>query len=359
MPALRFLCASLLTLLALSPAPAAVRWLATTHDFGAFDEDDGRVSCSFRFVNEGPDPASILAARASCGCTTPRFTKTPIAPGDTASVDVSFNPVGRPGRFNKTVNVDLDGGARTTLTIRGVVIGSQNTLRSRYPVEAGPLKLRTRALPFGSVLKGKAKSTFMEVYNATALPQEPQWTNLPQGIRFAASRPVIPPGEQVVYTFTLTPDRTLLYGILTDSVALVPSPGAPPVWVDITAILEEDFSTLTPGQRQKAPRIALPDRLDFGSFPADTAAVSRSFQIVNNGPSDLILRRVYTLDPGIDISVSSSKVKKGRHATVTVTVNPALLPAPLLNARIQVIANDPENPISIIRATGIPDGKQP
>lgn len=338
------------------PAMGSVRWLGTTHDFGAFKEDDGKVTCQFRFVNDGPDAVTIRAARASCGCTAPSFTKTPVAAGDTGVVTVKFNPTGRPGRFSKSVTMDLAGNIkipRQTLVIRGVVIGSSNTLRSRYPVEAGSVKLRTTQLPFGTVLKGKAKSAFLEVYNASEAPVSPKWDGVPDYIRIASSEGgEIPPGEQAVYSFVLTPGATALYGILTDSVFMNVG-GEAPLKIDLTAILEEDFSRLTPGERQKAPQVAVEaDRVNFGTLVAGNGPVSGTFTIANRGKSDLMLRRIYTIDPGVTVYAPADKVKKGKSVEVTVTVDPSKLPGDLLNARIQVITNDPDNPIVIVRAVG-------
>lgn len=353
----RITAAAAVCILAAAASHAAVKWLNTVNDFGAFKEDDGKVTCTFRFVNEGPDPVTIRAARASCGCTTPSFTKTPVEPGDTGEIRAAFNPIGRPGRFSKSITVDIAGagaGPRQSLTVKGVVIGSSNTLRSRYPVEAGPLKLRTAQVPFGTVLKGKAKSAFVEVYNSSSEPVVPLWENTPRYIRIAASQDTIPPGEQVVYSLVLTPTETALYGILTDSINLS-APGSDPLRLDLTAILEEDFSTLTPGQRRNAPVLSLPlDRVNFDRFPADGGPQTRTMEISNTGKSDLLVRRIYTTDPGVEVSVSSDKIKKGKTAAVTVTVDPARLPAPMLNARIQLITNDPDNPIAIIRAVGLP-----
>ncbi len=330
------------------------RWLESEHNFGAFDEEDGTVTCTFRMVNKGPDDVAVRSARASCGCTTPRYPHSAIAPGDTAAITVAYNPTGRPGRFSKTVKITLSDGAAQTLTVKGVVIGSQNTLRSRYPIEAGAVKLRTRQVPFGTVLKGKAKSTFLEVYNASKSPISPKWENVPDYIRITASSDTIPPGEQAVYSMVLTPSQTELYGILTDSVNLA-VPGGAPIKIDITAILEEDFSRLTPEQMAKSPQIAVePDRVDFGEFPADSAPLTRTFEIYNRGKSDLLIRRIYTTDPGVSVSLPTHKIKKGKHATATLAVDPSALPSPLLNARIQIIANDPAMPITIVRAVGIP-----
>lgn len=343
-----------------SDAPAAstdmgVEWLATSHDFGAFKEDDGSVSTTFSFVNHTPEEVSIRAARASCGCTTPTYTRTPVAPGDTATVTVKFNPTGRPGRFSKSVTVDIAGGPRTRLVISGVVIGSSNTLRSRYPIEHGEMKLRTTQLPFGTVTKGKAKAAFLEVYNASARPMVPRWSGLPDYIRVATSGgDTIPAGEQAVYALTLTPSQTELYGILTDSAYIAPAEGAEPLKIDLTAILEEDFSRLTPRQRADAPVVAVdPDRVNFGELTASDGPQTRTFTILNRGKSDMLIRRLYTTDPGVSVSLDRTKIKKGKHATATVTVDPSLLPADILNARLQLIANDPENPITLVRVVGL------
>lgn len=351
--ALRRAALTLISTALAATAMANVEWLEETHDFGAFKEDDGRVATTFRFVNHGPDDVAIRAARASCGCTTPSYTKEAIAPGDTASVEVSYNPTGRPGRFSKNVTVDIAGGPRTRLVIEGVVIGSSNTLRSRYPIEHGDMKLRTTQLPFGSVTKGRAKSAFLEVYNASNQPIEPHWSRVPRYIRVSASSgDTIPPGEQAVYALMLTPADTELYGILTDSLYIAQN-DADPLKIDVTAILEEDFTRLTPRQRAEAPVVEVEsDRVNFGEFDPAAGVMQQSFKIFNRGRSDMLIRRLYTTDPGVSVVVDKMKIKKGKHATATVTVDPALLPADILNGRLQLIVNDPENPITVVRVVG-------
>ncbi len=75
------------------------------HDFGRINEADGRVSTVFEFKNEGMEPLVLSNVRASCGCTTPTWTKTPIEPGQTGAITVTDIPHGRPGRFQKTITV--------------------------------------------------------------------------------------------------------------------------------------------------------------------------------------------------------------------------------------------------------------
>lgn len=335
-------------------AAAGVDWRQTTYDYGAFTEDGGSVSCEFLFVNNGPEPVSIVAARASCGCTTPSFTKTPVAVGDTGRVEVRYNPVGRPGRFSKTVTVSLSDAAKQTLTVKGVVIGAQNTLKSRYPVDAGPLKLRGVSMLMGTVRNPGAKSATFEVYNATTSPITPSWSGLPKYLKVKAMPETIPPGEQGVYSFVLTAGPDVPYGFLCDSLRLE-IPGGEPVKVEYTAIVEEDFRRLTPGQRQKAPKVSVGVRtVDFGRFDPSAGPVEREFEVANLGKSDLLVRRVYTLDPSLTIVSAPSKVKKGKRATVRVRLDPSKVEGKLLNGRIQLIVNDPDEPMTTLRAVGEP-----
>lgn len=331
----------------------SVRFLETEHDFGAFAEDDGKVSTDFKFVNESGSPLIIKHVRTSCGCTSPEYSKTKIMPGDTASVTAVYNPTGRPGRFSKSLVVKFSDDFEQHLTIKGVVIGAQNTLQSRFPIADGPIRLKSNIVTFGTVKMGKLRSQYTEVYNASADPQVPTWSDIPKYLRIKAAHDTIAPGEQGVYSMVLTAGRTTPYGLLTDSVTFNVA-GQPPMKIEIAAIIEEDFSNLTDKQLADAPKLSADvDMLDFGDFTPDSAPIVRQVRITNVGKNDMTLRRVYTAEPGFTVSCPTDKLKKGKSTTVTVTFNPAGFTAPLLNSRLQIISNDPSNPMTIIRLVGI------
>ena len=64
------------------------------HDFGILIDGE-KVTYSFQFTNSGDAPLIISNAKGSCGCTVPNYPKEPIAPGATASIDVTFDSKGR------------------------------------------------------------------------------------------------------------------------------------------------------------------------------------------------------------------------------------------------------------------------
>ncbi|MBR4843067.1 MAG: DUF1573 domain-containing protein [Bacteroidaceae bacterium] len=77
-----------------------------THNFGIFDIEHGDKECWFVFTNTGKKDLMILSAQATCGCTEPIFPKTPIPPGATDSIKVTYKgSTRRPGVFKKTISL--------------------------------------------------------------------------------------------------------------------------------------------------------------------------------------------------------------------------------------------------------------
>ncbi len=98
-----------------------------THDFGTFEEGT-QATVTFTFKNTGNAPLILNSVRASCGCTTPKWTKEPVAPGEEGKVTAIYNSKGRVGNFTKTITVTHNGeGGTVYLTIRGVVTKAPTT----------------------------------------------------------------------------------------------------------------------------------------------------------------------------------------------------------------------------------------
>ena len=95
--------------------PAPIKFDKTTHNFGSFSENEPKVSCSFTFTNIGEQPLVINQAIASCGCTVPEYTKTPIQPGEKGEIKVTYNGTGKfPGHFKKSITVRTNGAVEMT-----------------------------------------------------------------------------------------------------------------------------------------------------------------------------------------------------------------------------------------------------
>ncbi|MDR0843625.1 MAG: DUF1573 domain-containing protein [Tannerella sp.] len=96
---------------------------SATYNFGDIKEDGGPAVHTFTVINNGEMPLVITRVQPSCGCTTPDWTKEPIAPGKTGDIHITYDPNGRPGPFTKTISVYSNGKEGSyLLTIRGNVL---------------------------------------------------------------------------------------------------------------------------------------------------------------------------------------------------------------------------------------------
>jgi len=123
MKRISFLILSFVITLGVMAQTVTITFEKNTHDFGKIKEQDGLATYSFTFKNTGDAPLVINRVNASCGCTTPNWTKEPILPGKSGTITASYNPAGRPGPFIKTISVFSNAGPNpVTLSIKGDVI---------------------------------------------------------------------------------------------------------------------------------------------------------------------------------------------------------------------------------------------
>ncbi|WP_437921771.1 DUF1573 domain-containing protein [Sphingobacterium sp. LRF_L2] len=99
-----------------------IEFTESAFDFGQVKEGEV-VEHSYEFKNTGTSPLILKQVSASCGCTTPSYTKAPILPGKTGEVKVSFNSDGQVGKQQKIVTVvsNAENGV-TTVQLKGEVL---------------------------------------------------------------------------------------------------------------------------------------------------------------------------------------------------------------------------------------------
>ncbi len=95
------------------------------YDFGKIKQGVPATH-EFTFTNKSKVTMVITNVQASCGCTTPDWTKDPIPPGGTGFVKATYNAAGI-GAFDKSVTVmaNVESGV-TVLRIHGEVAAPNN-----------------------------------------------------------------------------------------------------------------------------------------------------------------------------------------------------------------------------------------
>jgi hypothetical protein len=106
-----------------APVPSVVKFNELTYNFGqvVYNSDCRHV---FEFKNVSDAPVAVKDVGTSCGCTTPSYSKEPVAPGKTGSVTAKYDS-SRLGAFTKTLTVYINSEA-IRLTIMGTVLAPQS-----------------------------------------------------------------------------------------------------------------------------------------------------------------------------------------------------------------------------------------
>ncbi|MBN2520821.1 MAG: DUF1573 domain-containing protein [Bacteroidales bacterium] len=100
---------------------AAVEWENIVFDFGKIKKNHPET-CSFTFKNTGTLPVILIKARASCGCTGIKYPREAIRPGETGTIQVTYDAASL-GAFNKSVMVEFNfENSHKTLRLKGVVV---------------------------------------------------------------------------------------------------------------------------------------------------------------------------------------------------------------------------------------------
>ncbi|WP_317206665.1 DUF1573 domain-containing protein [Hymenobacter sp. 15J16-1T3B] len=92
----------------------AITFAESKYDFGKIKQGDV-VEHVFKFKNTGNAPLVISNIGVSCGCTTPDWSKDPIAPGKSGTVTAKFNSAGKLGMQNKVLTIESNAAAGSSM----------------------------------------------------------------------------------------------------------------------------------------------------------------------------------------------------------------------------------------------------
>lgn len=105
------------------------------YNFGTIAEGEV-IEHLFNFTNNGQAPLVISNITASCGCTSPDWTKTPVKPGESGFVKVVFNSTAKSGAQAPTVTIQANTNPTVTrLSLKGTV-----NPKNSGPAPVGPVK---------------------------------------------------------------------------------------------------------------------------------------------------------------------------------------------------------------------------
>lgn len=320
------------------------------HNFGTFSEESGVQSVFFNFKNEGKAPLILNNVQASCGCTTPEWTREPIAPGAKGSIKVSYDPKGRVSVFNKTIRVSSNAeNSDVVLTILGEVTPRVRTIEEDYPNEIGPLRAKARQISFPTIKEHQIKKDSIEIVNNSAQAVQLSFQTPPPHLTATIKPAKLAPKQKGYIVVTFDANKIQAYGFVMYSVFLnVDGQNDYKNAITVSANMEEDFSNLTQEELNNAPVIKFNEEsFDFGDIKQG-ASVEHTFTVRNEGKRDLIIRDVKTSCGCTAVVPPKKLVAAGENVPLKVVFN-STGKSGRQNKTITIITNDPKNPTSFVR----------
>lgn len=346
------LCMALVAVAMMAQDPV-ITFVKTEHDFGKINEADGRVTVVFEFKNEGMSPLILSNVRASCGCTTPEWTKEPVEPGKKGSIKVTYNPNGRPGRFQKTITITSNATEPTKkVYIKGEVIPKPAKPVNKYPIAVGDLSMKEKTLDLGTIKKGQNKSGEMEYANLTQAEHKVELaTNAADSYLINQVTLANPKANETgKFVFAVETNNTKLYGPV-EANAYVVIDGKREIndtyKLTVRANIVEDFSTLTVEQKQQAPIIEVPNEFNVGTLAAGKVH-KYVFPIKNIGVNPLEIRRIYAVDKALTCKQPKA-IKSSKKGTVAVDINTKGLQPGAYTREVIIISNDYMNSVRRVK----------
>ena len=334
---------------------AGIQWIEKNHDFGLMKEILGPQTGVSRFVNTGNTPISVIDARPSCGCTGVEFSDAETAPGDTLSIAYTYDPAGRPGRFEKSIKVWLSDGTEQVIMIRGNVLGAPESLDMFYPVEAGPLRLSDSVIIGGNVTDTRTPGYFIKAYNQTTDTIRPLATSESQALRIECSQQKLGPGDLATFVIYFKAGALGEYGPVELPVSFVAdsaSPDARSVTVPLRATVLPSAKSLSGKDLAKAPRcFPVPDPVDLGIIRHD-AARPVGFAILNDGGSPLRIRKIYSDIVAVKYNRLPKEIKPDKSVRVSLELDLRDLPAGPFRIPLRIITDDPVTPVKEFTVAG-------
>lgn len=322
------------------------------YDFGIVKEEAGPIIHEFKFINNSDKPIKILNVKASCGCTTPAWTREAVEPGASGFVQAQYNPKNRPGQFNKSLTISTDYSDQPIrLYIKGNVIPKPKTIEEELPTDIGGLRVKYRSFNIGKVLTTEEPTVkSFEIYNSSdSVITFADKIDGPDHISLEFEPKSLAPqakGEvKVIFNGAKYNDLGFTNQAVTFYTDQPNDQSAKQITIFATVL--EYFPPMSSEKLAKAPKMQVEELShDFGKINGEDV-VSASFVLSNVGETELNIRKTEANCDCTKASLKKDEIKAGKSVEMEVTFDPKGRRGNQQKS-VTIYSNDPRNPVQRI-----------
>jgi len=290
------------------------------HVFGNIREEDGPVTHEFKFKNDTKEDIVLSNVKASCGCTTPAWSREPVHPGSEGFIKVQYNPRNRPGPFKKSLTVRSNRGV-SVLYIEGQVVPKEKTPEEEFPKLMGSLRFKNDKLYIGKITSNGKITRIYDIYNEGNKPVNfLKDKELPEHIEVNIVPEIIKPGGKAKMQIIFDPVKRNKLGYGIDHIRLKTNDVLQSeLEFSIMAHVNEYFPPYSDEEYALQPNIELDElAYDFGDIHAGDT-VQHVFTITNTGKQNLNLRTIIPNCECVTARAAQNDILPGQQTSLTVT----------------------------------------
>ncbi len=338
-----------------SAQKATITFDKKSHDFGQIREDGGNAVHVFEFTNTGNATLLVQRVNASCGCTTPEWTQTPVEPGKKGKITASFNPVGQSPNFSKQIYVYSNASNEMeTLTISGKIIkrgssaqSAQQNMANNYPIDmGGQLKLNMKVAQFGNINKTETQMRTINVLNSSSSTVNVSFADVPSYMQVSINPSSLKANETGLVTINVNGAKATEWGPINESFYVVLNgkrSNTDAFKINTQVNIIEDFSKMTAAQKRTAPIIEVKSYNLYMGTIKQGSRVRGKVAVKNVGTSHLELRRMINNNSDIVISPMRMSIKGGHTENLKIEIDSKFLPKGEYKKAFTIQTNDPVN----------------
>lgn len=314
-----------------APNTPRIEFTELAHDFGKASQNQS-LKHSFTFKNRGSSVLTIQNVRSSCGCTAALASGKEIPPGQTGTIDVTFNTGSRQGKNEKTITVTTNDPLQQTVTLK--ISADIEVLLAVAPQQ----------LVFGQIKKGDTAVRY-----AAMIGNDKDSVKILSAESSHASVQVAADKNG----FDNSPDKQIKVTVL---------PGMKPGRFHERVTITTDHPSiktllLTVAGEVVGNFTVSPQTLSFGVIQPNQK-VERFINLKATGEKSFKVLKAETGDPAVSAAVE--KVADGREYNVRISiVETALKPAAVLRGKLLLTTSDKEQPVVEIPYWGRAAGQTP
>jgi hypothetical protein len=328
---------------------AQLVWKVNRIDLGTILEEQGPQSVTFEYTLSQGKGFVIQEISSDCGCTTVSFSKDSLFQGESAKLEVSFDPSSASGFFSKLVLVKGNNGqVQDSLYVEGIAVPYPTNLDRNYPVKLGSLGFRMKKVNMGDVFDNEPKVKYLEFFNhgSQALEKKTLQVMSPDFIRVEQVQEVVRPKERGLLKIDYSGSLRSELGAVSDSIQLNWGK-MEPIELVVLADLFDYFAPIPKADLDLVPQLYVAQKvIDLGEISSN--AVRRQTVLLSNlGKQDLEIRKIQQNCACLVLEYPKTVILPGEKMELNLVFDPIGRKG-IDQRNIYIFTNDPVNPVQLL-----------